>query len=354
MQTTAERDDGAHGGRGELTCRPGEQDDRHVGDGGDGERERDHPERGEVGEPALEDQWPDRVADRDQADLRDRQQARAADVDPDDRRHPDDPSSRPIPRWRSRRSRWLVPSASTVATSGTAAISSPVSELEIRVSAAPSRTHGRAISMPANARSAGQATRTGRSSRRQAAMGSRSRVAIAVRAEHHQRGADVVDGDLDQEVRNPPDHAHGSEQHQAAPRHSSTLRAECQAAPERFLLAPISRGNRPGPPRLRCAGGSRRVTIDTASSGSSVMKRSSSSSGETRPADRSSSPTHPTRPPQNAPVDRGRRGNAPPCRSGSASATRTARPACRSRRGRSRTPRRPSRTSSCARRSAGT
>ena len=44
----------------------------------------------------------------------------------------------------------------TVATSGTAAISRPVSELETSVSAAPSSTHGSAISMPANATSGSQ------------------------------------------------------------------------------------------------------------------------------------------------------------------------------------------------------
>jgi hypothetical protein len=62
------------------------------------------------------------------------------------------------------------------------AIRRAVSELEIFVSAAPRRTHGRAISIAAKARSGSQCGNRGRSSRRASAIGSRIRAAIEVRA----------------------------------------------------------------------------------------------------------------------------------------------------------------------------
>ncbi len=73
-------------------------------------------------------------------------------------------------------------SAITVATSGTDASSSPVSELEIRVSAAASSTHGIAISIAAKARMGIQCGSNGRSSFRATAIGSRIAAAIPVRA----------------------------------------------------------------------------------------------------------------------------------------------------------------------------
>ena len=65
---------------------------------------------------------------------------------------------------------------------GVAAIRSAVSELEIRVSAEPRRTQGKAISIAANTTTVRQCRRTGRSSFRIAATGSRSSAAIVVRA----------------------------------------------------------------------------------------------------------------------------------------------------------------------------
>ena len=67
-------------------------------------------------------------------------------------------------------------------TSGTAAIKSAVSELEMRVSAEPRSTHGSAISIAANASTGRQCGRRTRSSRRAAAIGSRSSAAMPVRA----------------------------------------------------------------------------------------------------------------------------------------------------------------------------
>ena len=102
------------------------------------------------------------------------------------------------------------------------------------------------------------------------------------------------------------------------------------------------------------------VPLPAVADGSTASATSSVTRSRSRPRARSSPPASgllgdPVE--QALPVvaaDERRPGTRGPCRSGSASATRTARRACRSRRGRGRTPRPPSRASPCARRSGGT
>jgi hypothetical protein len=69
----------------------------------------------------------------------------------------------------------------TTPTSGTAATSSPVSELDNRCSAVPSAIQGVAISTPAKAASGSSRLRSGASSPRLAASGRRSSAASTVR-----------------------------------------------------------------------------------------------------------------------------------------------------------------------------
>jgi len=88
----------------------------------------------------------------------------------------------PIPLWTPIRSRAPVVRAISAPTSGTAAISNPVSELEMCCSATPRSIHGIAISMDANASTGTQCLRTGRSSLRAAAIGRRRSAAMPVRA----------------------------------------------------------------------------------------------------------------------------------------------------------------------------
>ena len=82
---------------------------------------------------------------------------------------------------RPSRSRSPVVRAITAPTSGTAAMSSAVNELEMCCSAVPSKTHGIAISIAANTSSGTQWPFNGRSSPRAAAMGNSSSAAIVVR-----------------------------------------------------------------------------------------------------------------------------------------------------------------------------
>ena len=80
-----------HGG-GSLGMLAGE---RHIRDRCESERRRDHAESGEVGEVALQDHRTDRVADRDERDLGQRQDARAFEIQPDDRADADEADEQP-------------------------------------------------------------------------------------------------------------------------------------------------------------------------------------------------------------------------------------------------------------------
>ena len=87
-------------------------------------------ERRRVAQPAREHDRPDRVTDRDDRDLGERQRAGAVHVEPDDRGDADaSRRSSPAQRRAPCRSRSPVNVVTTAPTSGTAAISRPVSEL---------------------------------------------------------------------------------------------------------------------------------------------------------------------------------------------------------------------------------
>ena len=122
-------------------------------------------------------------------------------------------------------------------TSGTAAISSAGQRARDLLSRPlPSSTQGTAISIAAKASSGAQYGSSRTQLARAAAIGSSSSAAIAVRAEHERRRAEVAHGDLDQEVGDPPDHAHRREQDRAARHAPRTL-----GAPQRLLRVGLGR-----------------------------------------------------------------------------------------------------------------
>jgi EmrB/QacA subfamily drug resistance transporter len=82
--------DGGERARGGQLARSAESRDRCVRRRRERQRERDHAQRRQVRQPALQDRGPDRVADRDAGDLRQRGRARALDVQADDRRDADE------------------------------------------------------------------------------------------------------------------------------------------------------------------------------------------------------------------------------------------------------------------------
>src|SRR5439155_2216347 len=92
------------------------------------------------------------------------------------------PIARPAAFVAPRRSRAPVVRVMKAPTSGTAATSRPVSELDSRVSALESRIHGTAISTAANTSSGNQRRKTGRISPLAAAIGSSRSAPMPVRA----------------------------------------------------------------------------------------------------------------------------------------------------------------------------
>ena len=164
--------------------------DRDEDDGDQGQRDRHDADRREPIEPASQDRRPERIADDHDAHLEQGRRVRGPEVGAHDERHTRDADEHPDqarpgrtgPRRRS-------PSAIAAPTSGTPAMSSPASELEMCCSADPSATHGMAISTAANATTQRQRASTWRRSVRTRANGSRMAAAMSRPPEHQRRPA---------------------------------------------------------------------------------------------------------------------------------------------------------------------
>ena len=187
-----ERDSGAEDGEPDdrQEYAPGRERGRQLGrrhrgvpDRAHDQRSRDHSEARQVPEPAHEDDWPDRIADGDASDLQHGEAARPLGVEPDERGHADEPEQQAAGAGGRRAVSSSSPLTVVMAapTSGTAARSNPVNELDTRFSAVPSSSHGAAISIAAKASKGRQQGRSAPSSRRRIAIGSRISAPSAVR-----------------------------------------------------------------------------------------------------------------------------------------------------------------------------
>jgi hypothetical protein len=162
---------------------------------------------------ALDDERPARVADGRQQDAQRADQlvgvARHVEAEQDD--HPDRPTSRPTSREPPTRSSWSKRIASAAIVSGRAEMRIAANDDDTRSSPNAMSGNGMTISSSAKAAMAGhrdpqpaQCPGSPRE-RQQHRRGQRH----AHEAQEHRR--DLVDGDLDEQVRHAPHHRHGSE-----------------------------------------------------------------------------------------------------------------------------------------------
>ena len=199
--------------------------ERQVAQRGGRQRHGDHAGTRQVREPAGQQRGAERVADRDHAPSRptaDHWLPR--DVDADQQRHAGD-ARRPGPARRCGRAARAGRStmATPTATSGTAATSRPVSELVRCCSARVSSSHGMVISIAVKTSSGASGAAPAAPSpwpARPAAAGQR---AERRPGEHQGQRAELLDGDLDQQVRDAPGDRQAREQEHRATTHALIL-----------------------------------------------------------------------------------------------------------------------------------
>ena len=148
------------------------------------------------------------------------------------------PTKSPRDPVRVMRSEPPVASATSAPTSGVAAISRAASELDTCCSAEPSITQGIAISIDREDRQPAPAGEDG--SKVDAEERDRQQDHHRDRrpGEHERRGADLLDGDPDQQVGNTPDDRHEAEEHEPTTRHAGDGRTQAaETSARRTIVA---------------------------------------------------------------------------------------------------------------------